>query len=30
MSQTLRFMLDQPRKQWLTGRKKKEDVNTKI
>ena len=30
MSQTIRFMLDQPLKQWLTGRKRGEDQNTKI
>ena len=30
MSQTIRFMLDQPLKQWLTGRKRGEDRNTKI
>ena len=30
MSQTIRFMLDQPLRQWLTGRKKGEDGNTKI
>ena len=30
MSQTIRFMLDQPLKQWLTGRKRGEDLNTKI
>ena len=30
MSQTIRFMLDQPLKQWLTGRKRGEDGNTKI
>ena len=29
MSQTIRFMLDQPLKQWLTGRKRGEDGNTK-
>ena len=28
-SQTLRFFLDQPLKQWLTGRKRGEDENTK-
>ena len=30
MSQTIRFMLDQPLKQWLTGRNRGEDRNTKI
>ena len=30
LSQTIRFMLDQPIKQWLTGRKRGEDRNTKI
>ena len=32
MSQTIRFMLNQPLKQWLTGigRKRGEDRNTKI
>ena len=30
MSQTIRFMLDQPLKQWLTDRKRGEDGNTKI
>ena len=30
MSQTIRFILDQPLKQWLTGRKSGEDGNTKI
>ena len=30
MSQTIRFMLDQPLKQWLTGRKRGEDWNTEI
>ena len=30
MSQTIRFMLDQSLKQWLTGRKRGEDENTKI
>ena len=30
MSQTIRFILDQPLKQWLTGRKRGEDRNTKI
>ena len=30
MSQTIRFMLDQPLKQWLTGRKREEDANTKF
>ena len=30
MSQTLRFVLDQTLKQWLTGRKRGEDGNTKI
>ena len=30
MLQTIRFMLDQPLKQWLTGRKRGEDGNTKI
>ena len=29
-SQTLRFIFDQPLKQWLTGRKRGEDENTKI
>ena len=29
MSQTLRFILDQPLKQWLTGRKRGEDRNIK-
>ena len=29
MSQTIRFMLDQPLKQWLTGRRRGEDGNTK-
>ena len=28
-SQTLRFIFDQPLKQWLTGRKRWEDRNTK-
>ena len=28
-SYTLRFILDQPPKQWLTGRKREEDRNTK-
>ena len=28
--QTIRFMLDQPLKQWLTGRKREEDRHTKI
>ena len=28
MSQTLRFFLNQALKQWLTGRKRKEDGNT--
>ena len=28
-SQTFRFFLDQPLKQWLTGRKRVEDENTK-
>ena len=27
---TLRFIFDQPLKQWLTGRKRGEDGNTKI
>ena len=27
--QTLRFILDQPLKQWLTGRKRGKDGNTK-
>ena len=30
MSQTIRFMLGQPLKRWLTGRKRGEDGNTKI
>ena len=30
MSLTLRFFLDQPVKQWLTGRKRGEDKNTQI
>ena len=30
MSQTMAFMLDQPLKQWLTGRKIWEDGNTEI
>ena len=30
MSWTLRFILDQPLKQWLTGRKRGEDGNLKI
>ena len=30
MSQTLRFFLDQPLKQWLIGRKRGEEENTKI
>ena len=30
MSYTLRLILDQPLKQWLTGRKREEDGNTKI
>ena len=30
MSWTLRFILDQALKQWLTGRKREEDGNTKI
>ena len=30
MSQTSRFMLDQALKQWMTGRKRGEDGNTKI
>ena len=30
MSQTLRFFLDQPLKQWLTGGKRRENENTKI
>ena len=30
MSQTIRSMLDQPLKQWLTRRKRREDENTKI
>ena len=29
-SQTLRFFLNQPLKQWLTGEKRGEDKNTKI
>ena len=29
-SHTLRFIFDQPLKQWLTGRKRGEDGNTKI
>ena len=29
-SQTLRFFLDQPLKQWLAGRKRGKDENTKI
>ena len=29
MSQTIRFMLDQPLNQWLTWRKRGEDGNTK-
>ena len=29
-SQVLRFFLDQPLKQWLTGKKRGEDENTKI
>ena len=29
-SQTLRFILDQPPKQWLTGRKRAEDENTSL
>ena len=29
-SQILRFFLDQPLKQWLTGKKIEEDENTKI
>ena len=29
ISQTIRFMLDQPLKQWLTGRKRGEDGNKK-
>ena len=29
-SQTLRFIFDQPLKQWLTGRKRGEDGKTKI
>ena len=29
VSQTLRFFLDQPLKQWLTGRKRGADENTK-
>ena len=29
MSQTVKFMLDQRLKQWLTGRKRGEDGNTK-
>ena len=28
-SQVLRFFLDQPLKQWLTGKKEREDENTK-
>ena len=30
MSQTLRFILYQPLKQWLTGKKRGQDRNTKI
>ena len=30
MSQTIRFMVDQPLKQWLTGRKRGEDGNLNI
>ena len=30
MSQDVRFMLDQPLKQWLTARKRGEDGNTKF
>ena len=30
MSQTLRFIFDQPLKQWLTGRKGGKDRHTKI
>ena len=30
MSYALRFFLDQPLKQWLTGRKRGEDENTNI
>ena len=30
ISYALRFFLDQPLKQWLTGRKRGEDKNTKI
>ena len=30
MQQTIRFMVDQPLKQWLTWRKRDEDQNTKI
>ena len=30
MSQTIKFMLDQHLKQWLTRRKREEDRNTKI
>ena len=30
MSQTIRFMLDEPLKQWLTGRKREKDRNTNI
>ena len=29
ISQTIKFMLDQPLKQWLTGRKRGEDQNLK-
>ena len=29
-SQTLIFFLNQPLKQWLTGKKREEDENTKI
>ena len=29
-SQTLRFLLNQPLKQWLTGKKRGEEDNTKI
>ena len=28
-SQVLRFFLDQPLKQWLTGKEEREDENTK-
>ena len=30
MSQTLKFTLNQPLKQWITGRKRGEDRNAKI